>query len=113
MLLFFLIAIFSALLQLFLPWWSMVLAAVLLSFSMGKTFRHSFFSGLLGCGIVWPVYALFVTAFQGNLMTQRIAALFSLPASWILFVIGFLVAAIAGGMGAWTGYSLKRIISKQ
>ena len=113
MLLFFLIAIFSALLQLVFPWWSMVIVAALLSFLMGKTFRHSFFSGLLGCGIVWLVYALFVTASTGNLMTQRIAELFSLPATWLLFVVSFLVAAIAGGVGAWTGYSLKGIISKK
>ena len=107
-LLFLLIALFSGLLQLWLPWWSMMLVAAGMSFLLGKTFWQTFFAGFLACGFVWLVYALIITITNGSIMTDRIASLFSLPASWMLYLISFLVAAIGGGLAAWLGYSLKR-----
>ncbi|MEO6167206.1 MAG: hypothetical protein ABIO46_13650 [Chitinophagales bacterium] len=109
MILFLLIALLSALLQLWLPWWSMMTAAILLSFFLGKNFRHAFFAGFFACGMVWLIYALAISFTAGNLMTDRIAVLFSLPASALLWLVSFLVAAIGGGIGAWLGYSLKKI----
>lgn len=106
--LFLLIALLSGLLQLWLPWWSMILVAAGMSFLMGKTFLQTFLAGFFACGLVWLVYAVIITAANGSIMTDRIAILFSLPASWMLYVVSFLVAAIGGGLGAWLGYSLKK-----
>ncbi|HUM46564.1 MAG TPA: hypothetical protein PLD84_06535 [Chitinophagales bacterium] len=111
MILFLLIALLSALLQFFLPWWTMMVAAAVLSFFLGKNFRHAFFAGSLACGMAWLIYELLITFIEGSLMTDRIAALFSLPASSLLCGISFLIAAIGGGLGAWLGYSLKKINS--
>ena len=106
--LFFLIALLSGLLQLWLPWWSMMLVAAGMSFLLGKTFWQTFLAGFLACGLVWLIYAIMIAITHGSLMTDRIASLFSLPASWLLYLVSFLIAAIGGGLGAWMGYSLKR-----
>lgn len=111
MILFLLIALLSALLQFFLPWWTMMVAAAVLSFFLGKNFRHAFFAGFFACGMVWLIYAVFITFTEGSLMTDRIAVLFSLPSSSLIYVVSFVIAAIAGGLGAWLGYSLKKINS--
>ena len=109
MLLFFLILIFSWLMQLFLPWWSMVLVAAVLSFGIGRNFKQVILAGFCGCGILWLIEALYIAVSRGNLMTVRMAELFSLPASWLLFFVTFLLAAIAGMAGAWFGFSLRII----
>lgn len=111
MILFLLIALLSTLLQLWLPWWTMMFAAAGLSFLLGKNFMHAFFAGFFACGTVWFIYALLITFTKGGLMTDRIAVLFSLPSSSLLYGISFLIAAIGGGLGAWLGYSLKKINS--
>lgn len=109
MLLFFLIALLSAMVQVWLPWWYLVIVAAVMSLLVGRSFRHAFLSGFLACGLVWLVYALVIGITQGNLMTVRIAELFILPASALLYVISFLIAAAGGGLGAVLGFSLKRI----
>jgi hypothetical protein len=112
MLLFFLIAILSWLVQMFLPWWSMIVVTAALCFFMGRTMKQVFFAGFFGCGLVWPLYGLYINAVNGSLMTDRMSNLFSLPGSWLLFLVSFLVAAIAGSIAAAAGYSLKLVLKR-
>lgn len=110
MLLFFLMALLSALLQVWLPWWCIVIVAAVLSFFGGKSFTHAIVAGFFACGTVWLLYALLITNADGSLMTERIAVLFTIQAPWLLYVISFLIAATGGGLGALLGFSLKRNI---
>ena len=113
MILFFLIAILSFLLQLFLPWWSLAIASFGCAYSFGKKATQSFFAGLLGCGIVWLLMALFIHFSNGDLMTNRIGELLKLPSSSILYAASFLVAGIVGGLAAVSGYYLKAIVQSR
>lgn len=110
MILFLLILILSALLQIWLPWWSMLLAAGVLSCFAGKSYLHAMISAFLACGTVWLGYALIITSKEGMLMTMRIAELLTLPAMELLYVINFALAGITGMTGAWCGVAIKRII---
>jgi len=112
MMLFFLIAVFSFLIQLLLPWWSMAIAAFIVSFGIGKKPLSTFLSGFCACGLVWLLYALFIHFTKGDLMTERIAQLFTLPSSWLLYLITLLLAAIIGGFASWSGLSLKHLLKK-
>ena len=107
MLLFFLIAILSGLIQIFLPWWSMTVMAAILCFFLGKNMKQVFIAGFFGCGIVWLLYSLYLTITNGSVMTERMANLFSLPGSWLLFLVSFLIASLAGSISAAAGYSLR------
>lgn len=110
MILFLAIAFVSLLLQLFLPWWSLAIAAFACSFFLGKRAAASFSAGLLGCGLVWLLMALYVHFTKGDIMTDRIAMLLNLPSSWILFASVFLISGIVGGLAALSGYYLKAIL---
>jgi len=112
MLLFFLVAVFSFLIQLILPWWSMAIAAFIVSFGIGKKPLATFLSGFCACGMVWLLYALFIHFTRGDLMTARMAQLFTLPSSWLLYLNTSLLAAIIGGFSAWAGVSLKPLLRK-
>ena len=110
MLLFLLIAILSFLSQLFLPWWSLAIVSFGCSYFLGKKSVQTFFTGFFACGIVWLVMAIFIHFSKGNLMTNRIAELLSLPSSSILYVASFLIAGIVGGLAAVSGFYLKSIV---
>ena len=109
MLLFFLIAFISWLLQLFLPWWIMPVTAFVTSSLLAKSTAHAFWSGSLGGGLTWLIPALITSFAQGTLMTERMATLFSLPGSWLLYPVTFLIAGLTGGLAALSGYYLKSL----
>lgn len=111
MFLFFLIAVLSFLIQLFLPWWTMAIVAFSGAFFYGKKAALTFAAGLLACGVVWLLMALYIHFTHGDLMTDRIAVLLKLPASWILFPVSFFIAGIVGGLAAVSGYYLKTIVN--
>ena len=113
MILFLLILILSALLQIWLPWWSMLLAAGVLSCFAGKSYLHAIVCAFLACGTVWLGYALIINNTQGMLMTGRIAELLALPAVQLLYVINFAFAGITGMIGAWCGVAIKKSYSKK
>jgi hypothetical protein len=110
MILFFLIAVFSFLLQLFLPWWSMTIAVFVISFLLGKKLWPVFFSSFFACGIIWLLMALYIHFTSGDIMTNRIAQLLSLNSSLMLYVGAFLTAGIIGGIAALAGFFLKEIL---
>src|SRR5438105_9927251 len=100
MVLFFLIAIFSFLAQLVLPWWSMAAVAFAISFLLGKKSSSTFIFSFLACGIIWLLMAIYLHITRGDLMTNRIASLFSLHGSLMLYIGAFLIAGIVGGIAA-------------
>ena len=108
MILFLLILLISGLLQLWLPWWSMLIVAALLSYLAGKSYTHAILSAFLACGIVWLGYALMISGSEGNLMTNRVAELLTLPSAWLLYTISFIFAAVTGAIGAWSGFAIKK-----
>ena len=113
MILFILIAAFSFLAQLVMPWWSMTIVAFILSYFIGKKGWQTFFSGFFGCGVVWLLESFYVHFTRGDLMTNRIAELLSLHGTTLLYTGTFLVAAIAGGLSSLAGFYLKEIFKQK
>jgi len=109
LILFFLIIICTFFGQLLLPWWSMCLFTIPLAFIFGRNFRHVIWSGFFGCGMVWLVIALVINESKGNIMTSRIASLFSAPSNVWLFLGAFIIPALLGGLSASAGFSLRRL----
>lgn len=111
MILFFLIAILSFVVQLFLPWWSLAVVSFGSAFFWGKKAVQSFFAGLLANGLVWLLMAVFIHFTRGDIMTNRISQLLNLPSSSILYLVAFLVAGLVGGLAGVSGYYLKSIVN--
>lgn len=109
MLLFLLIAIFSFIAQMFLPWWSLAIVAFVLAFLLGKKASKTFLSAFFGCGIVWLLMTFYSHFAKGDLMTNRIAALLSLHGTVMLYAGSFLIAAIVGGLAAISGFFLREV----
>ncbi len=104
-----LIAIISLLLQWFMPWWSIVIAAALIGVMFSLSGFHSFLSGFFGTAIVWWGYAWMIDAKNQSLLSTRIAELFQLGSPMLLIFICGIVAGLVGGLAAVSGSEIKKL----
>ena len=105
-----LIAALGYLLQNLFPWWAVVLAAFLINFIIYSSGLSSFLSGFLGIGLLWFFAALITDINTGSILTERVAAIFSLPNSGLLIIITAVIGGIASGFGGLSGSQLRNWI---
>lgn len=92
----------AAVLQLFLPWWSVAIASSLPALFMSQSGRKSFQSGFLGIFLLWTIWSSVIYIQGGDILAERIATLFSLPAGWLSILLTGLVGGLTGAFSAWT-----------
>ncbi len=101
---FLLIASLSFVSQQFMPWWSLVIVAFVISWLMGMRSWQSFLSGFLAIFITWGAYAIFLHQGNAGILTDRMANLLPFAGSSILLILGSAVfGGFMGGLGAATG----------
>ena len=91
--------------QLFLPWWTLAIAAALIAiFFQYKYSYNSYFAGFISLFLLWSVYALWIYSGEtGVVLSDKIGTLFGgLNGLTLVFVSG-LFAGVLGGFGALTG----------
>ena len=93
----------------YLPWWSVVIAGFLISLILSSKGLSSFFAGFLGVGLLWLFLAWRIDSVTGSILTEGVAAIFSLPNSLLLILVTSIVGGIAGGFGALAGSHLRSI----
>jgi hypothetical protein len=99
------ILIAAFLLEIFLPWWSIAIAA----FAGGLIFdtRSNFGAGFLAIALLWTLKALFIEMSAAATLTDRVAAIFTVNKP-VLFMITALLGGLVGGFAATAGASLNK-----
>ena len=92
------------------PWWSVVVASLLMNFIISTKGLSSFISGFFGIGLLWFLLSTIIDVQTDSILTERVAAIFSLPNSWLLVLITSVIGGMAGGFGGLTGYHLRNLI---
>lgn len=103
MILAFLIAITVWLLSFFLPWWSVFLPGLIVGAALGRSGGHSFLGGFAGIAGLWLVQTMIIDIQNDDILIERIAGLFSLPSSWLMFLITVIIGGLIGGLTTLTG----------
>lgn len=108
-------AILVGIIQLLLPWWSVTIGAgIVAMLNRLPNKKDIFWSGFWGVALLWLGYVLFIEIQSRFVLSSKLAALLNLPAyppsAWIVTA---LLGGITGGLGALTGYYLKRIFVKE
>lgn len=105
----------SLVLQLFLPWFIVVVVALIAGFFLTtESGFKDFLAGFLGILILWIATAIILDQSSGALISERLGQQFGLPASgFLLPLIGGLIGGIAAGLGSLTGGALKGFFAKQ
>lgn len=99
------IAILGFFLELFLPWWSIAIAA----FLGGMIFNTNvnFAAGFLGIALLWTLKALLMENAGDTNLTERISQIFFL-ATPLLFLVTGVIGGLVGGFGAMTGGAVHK-----
>lgn len=99
------IAIIAFVLELFMPWWSIAIAAFAAGFALKS--KANFLAGLLGIAILWLSKALIMEVSAAAPLADRVAGIFSLNKP-LLMLLTSLIGGLVGGFAAMTGASLKK-----
>jgi len=91
-------------------WWTVAVAGFLISFIISSNGISSFIAGFLGIALLWFIDAAYTNFTSDSILTDKIAAIFSLPSSGLLVLITSIIGGLAGGLGALTGSHLRSLI---
>jgi len=92
-------------LEIFLPWYSIALAA----FVMGFLFRSraNFLAGFLGIALLWTLKAWLLNSASASDLADRVAHIFSLGGNEWLMLVMAIVGGLVGGFAGLAGALLK------
>jgi hypothetical protein len=93
---------------LFLPWWGIAIAALLVALIIPQRPWKSFLSGFFAVFLLWVLLAWWIDMKNNGVLSQRMSELLPLGGSRILLILvtGF-VGAIVAGFAALTGAYLR------
>lgn len=102
------ILVLSFLLTLFLPWWGVALAAFATGLALSNKPGNNFLAGLLGVGLFWLGYALYIDLRDDHHFSGMVARLFSdglgtTISSGVLITITAILGGLIGGLSAMAG----------
>ena len=102
----------AIILGLFLPWWSIMLAAFITGFIFGLKKLAVFFASFIAIFVYWSAYAFYTASQNDFILSKKVSNLFELGDSPYLLIlltgiIGGLAAGIAGMFGKQCRLLLK------
>ncbi len=101
-------AILAFVAGLYLPWWSLAIAAFVTGVLVHQHAGKAFLGGFLGIFILWGGLAWLIDMKNEAVLSGKIAELLPLGGSTVLLiVVTALVGAMVGGLGAMTGSFLR------
>lgn len=105
-------AILSFISGLFLPWWGIAVAALLVAVLVHQKAGKAFLSGLLGVFLLWAGLAWWIDMKNNSILSQKVASILPLEGNTILLIaITGITGGLVGGFAAMTGSFLR--ISKK
>ncbi len=106
-------ALLAVLLNMFLPWWSVMLAAVITGFAFSLKKGAVFFAPFLGVALVWMIYGYMLSAGNDFTLSTKIANLLPLGGNTILLtLVTGVIGGLAAGVAGITGKQLKLLFAK-
>jgi hypothetical protein len=105
-----LIGVLAFIIQQMFSWWTAALAAAIIAALIPTSGFKAFVSGFFGVGLLWLGLALISSIHTDFLLTERVARLFTLESGYLIIVASFLIGAILGGLGAWSGNQLRQVL---
>lgn len=95
----------------YMPWWSIAIAAFLVSAAIPQKPAFSFLSGFLGVFLLWEVLAWWIDNKNNGILSQKIANVLPLGGSSVLLiVITSIIGGIVAGFAALAGTYMRRLI---
>jgi hypothetical protein len=105
---FFIALLLTALLSfaacLYLPWWSIAVAAFVVAVAIKQTPTKSFLSGFTALLLLWGGLSFYISSANGHDLAQKVSMLLiKNNNAFVLVFITALLGALVGGLAALTG----------
>jgi len=93
---------------LYLPWWSIAVAAFIVAALVHQKAGKAFLSGFLGVFLLWAGLAWWIDMKNNGILSQKIAELLKLGGNSILLIlVTAFIGGLVAGFGAMTGSFLR------
>jgi hypothetical protein len=104
-----LIAVVAFALGLYLPWWSVAIAAFIVSAMIQHRPLVSFLAGFIGIFLLWFVLAMVIDVRNQHILSKKLALLLPLSGnSFLLILITALIGALVGANAALTASFIRK-----
>lgn len=105
-------AILSYALSLFLPWWSIAIAAFLVAIFIYQKGWASFLSGFISLFLLWGTLSFIISTYNNDVLAHRVSVLFlKTDNPLLLILVTALIGAVVAGLSALTGSLARRAFS--
>ena len=94
---------------LYLPWWSIAIAAFASVLVVPLSSRKAFIAGFAGVFLLWFLLAFWIDVKNQHILSKKIAEIFPLGgASFAIILVTAIIGALVGGLAALSGSYLRR-----
>lgn len=101
------VIILAIVLQQFLPWWSIAIAAFAYGFLILQSSATAFINGFLGIFLLWGSVAAYVYYVNDGLLAQLLAEMLSISSGMVMVLLTALIGGIVGGFASLCGKYLR------
>lgn len=99
-------------LSLYLPWWSIAVAALVVSLVLGLRPGASFLSGFLSIFLLWGGMALLRSHLNEHILARRFSPMvLGVEDPYLLIGLTALIGGLVAGMGALTGSLFRNTVT--
>jgi len=107
---FIVIIILSYLLQMFLPWWIVVVISFATCGIIGKTGKIALWSPFFAILLLWTGMALFKSMPNNHILAGRVAQMFGVQAWWLILVLTSLLGGFVSAISGYCGYHFRKAV---
>lgn len=95
-----------------MPWYASGIPPLLVMAAIPGHNIKDLFAGFLGVFFIWAILAFQIDQANQQLLSSKMAKVFSLPNSYLLILLSALIGGLLGLLSAWTGQSVHNLFRK-
>ena len=95
---------------LFLPWWTLLIPAIVLGATLFSYPQAAFFTGFLSLFAAWFVQVLYIDIANESILSGRIAEMLGVGQGWLVLLITAAIGGLIGGMGTLLGSQIRQLL---
>lgn len=95
--------------SLFLPWWTLLIPAVVLGATLFDHSVSAFLTGFISLFAAWSVQVLYINIANESILSERIAEMLGVGQSWLVILITACIGGLIGGLGTLLGSQIRQL----
>jgi len=97
----------------YLPWWSIAIAAFISVLLVPLSGGRAFLAGFLGVFILWTLLAFWIDIKNEHVLSRKVAEIFPLGgSSFAIILVTAFIGALVGGFAGMSGSYLRSSVGK-